>query len=228
MRRLLPSPADHVSVLEAYQADRRAHPDGRPWVGLCMVASIDGSIAVDGTSAGLSNATDSQVLHTLREIADVIVVGAGTVRSEGYGRPKKAGQRVGVVTGSGDVDLSTPLFTSGAGFLICPASAPALDVDTLRAGTDRLDLAAALQRIHEIAPAVTFVQAEGGAALNGALLDADLIDEINLTTSPQMVGSTSPRVTATEHEYQRRYQIEGVFTDDEGYVFTRWVRRPTC
>jgi riboflavin biosynthesis pyrimidine reductase len=192
-----------------------------------MVASIDGSIAVDGTSGGLSNATDTQVLHTLRELADVIVVGAGTVRSEGYGQPKKPGQRVGVVTGSGDVDVSTPLFTSGAGFLICPATTPTLGVDTLRAGADRVDLAEALKRIHELAPGA-FVQAEGGAGLNGALLDADLIDEINLTTSPQMVGGRSPRVASTEHEYQRRYQIEGLFTDDEGYVFTRWVRRPAC
>jgi riboflavin biosynthesis pyrimidine reductase len=228
MRRLLPTPADHVTVLDAYTHERRAHPSGRPWVGLCMVASIDGAIAVDGASAGLSNTTDSEVLHTLRQLADVIVVGAGTVRSEGYGQPKKSGQRVGVVSGSGDVDLSTPLFTSGAGFVICSESAPRLDVDTLRVGATRVDLAAALDRIHELAPGATFVQAEGGAGLNGSLLDADLIDEINLTTSPRLVGGTSPRLTATEHQHDRRYEIGGLFTDDEGFVFTRWVRRPAC
>ena len=63
-----------------------------------MVASIDGSTVVGGNSAGLSSPTDTAVLAQLRAIADVIVVGAGTVRDEGYGPPRKQGQRIGVVT----------------------------------------------------------------------------------------------------------------------------------
>jgi len=83
-----------------------------------MVASIDGSTALDGASAGLSSDADREVLLTLRSIADLIIVGAGTVRSEGYGVPNKPGQRIGVVSRSGDVDVASRLFASGAGFLI--------------------------------------------------------------------------------------------------------------
>ena len=75
-----------------------------------MVASIDGSTVVDQRSAALSSPTDSEVLHTLRELADVIIVGAATVRIEGYGPPHKPGQRVGVVSRTGNVDVSTRLF----------------------------------------------------------------------------------------------------------------------
>ena len=97
MRRLLPEPADDISVDEAYSFALGDRP-GRPWVGLCMVASIDGSTVVGGNSAGLSSDTDTAVLGRLRRLADVIVVGAGTVRDEGYGAPRKPGQRVGVIT----------------------------------------------------------------------------------------------------------------------------------
>ncbi len=122
-------------------------PD-RPWVGLCMVASIDGSTVVGGNSAGLSSPTDTAVLGQLRTIADVILVGAGTVRDEGYGPPRKAGQRIGVVTRSGDVDLSTALFTSGAGFLITTddATFDAGGVDVVRAGVGDVDFATAIGR----------------------------------------------------------------------------------
>ena len=71
---------------------------GRPWVGICMVASLDGATVVEGRSGGLSNPQDAAVLARLREAADVIIVGAATVRQESYGPPRKAGQRIGVVT----------------------------------------------------------------------------------------------------------------------------------
>ena len=107
-RRVFPDAAD-TTIAEAYGAPLDTRPHG-PWVGLCMVASIDGSTVVDGRSSELSSANDTALLQQLRSIADVIVVGAGTVRGEGYGPPKKADQRVGVVTASGSVDTTLPLF----------------------------------------------------------------------------------------------------------------------
>ena len=83
LTRLLPAPAAGTSVRDAYAATRTPRPD-RPWIGLCMVASLDGSIAVDGASGKLGNANDLDVLLTLRSMADMILVGAGTVRGEGY------------------------------------------------------------------------------------------------------------------------------------------------
>ena len=81
LRRLLPHPASTISVRAAYDVERVPHAD-RPWIGLCMVMSLDGSIAVEGTSGRLGNPNDLDVLLTLRSIADMILVGAGTVRGE--------------------------------------------------------------------------------------------------------------------------------------------------
>jgi riboflavin biosynthesis pyrimidine reductase len=224
LQRLVPAPAAETTLREAYDVARPS-PAGRPWIGLCMVMSLDGSVVVDHGSAALGNATDGEVLRTLRSIADMILVGAGTVRDEGYGAPSKQGQRIGVVTNSGSLDLDTEIFTSGAGFLIAPESA-AIDerrVEVLRSGTERLDLAGAIGRLREIAPDISFVQAEGGPVLNGALLDGDLLDEINLTVSPRMVGGDGPRLTSAADELVRDFDLAHLLVDDDGFLFGRWL-----
>jgi riboflavin biosynthesis pyrimidine reductase len=191
-----------------------------------MIASLDGAVAVGGTSGALGNPNDREVLLTLRELADVILVGAGTARGEGYGPPGKPGLRVGVVTNSGSVDLATPLFESGAGFVIAPESAAIDDgaVDVLRAGAERVDLAVAIERIGTLVPGVRTVQAEGGPTLNAALLEADLIDELDLTLSPRLVGGDSPRVTRDAAAVDARFALAHLLADDEGFVFGRWLR----
>jgi riboflavin biosynthesis pyrimidine reductase len=185
-----------------------------------MVASIDGSTVVDSNSRGLSSNTDQEVLLTLRDLADVLIVGAATVRVEGYGPPRKRGQRVGVVSKRGDVDATTSLFASGAGFLILPDDAPPTSVESVRAGRGSVDLAAALAQLD-----ADFVQAEGGAMLNGALAAADLIDELNLTISPLLAGGQGPRVTGGVAQLARRMQLAHVLEDDS-FLFTRYLRAP--
>jgi riboflavin biosynthesis pyrimidine reductase len=226
MRRLLPEPADDVSVEGAYAAPLGSHPD-RPWVGLCMVASIDGSAVFEGTSGGLSNPTDAAVLGQLRRIADVVIVGAGTVRDEGYGAPQKTGQRIGVVTRSADVDLSGELFASGAGFLITSegTEVPSRSVDVLRAGRDEVDLAAAIRRLDEVSEVCRFVQAEGGPALNGALLEDDLLDELNVTTSATTVGGSGPRLATGADHRRDRYELRQLAIDEQSFLYARWLRR---
>ena len=223
LRRVHPSPAD-VTVLDAYDVERPVHADGRPWLGLCMVSSLDGSTVVKGRSSALSSENDAAVLLTLRDLADVLVVGAGTVRAEGYGPPRKPGQRIGVVSTSGRVDTSSPLFASGAGFLVVPRDAPASSVDTVRAGEGTVDLAAALVEIARRTGA-RYVQAEGGPGLNAALAAADVIDELDLTVSPQIVGGTGPRLTTGAPDLAARFEPAHLLVDDEGFVFGRWVRR---
>jgi riboflavin biosynthesis pyrimidine reductase len=217
MRRLFEHPTDHVTVREAYGV-HRPRPADRPWLGVCMVASIDGSTVIDSNSRALSSKTDQEVLLTLRDLADVLLVGAATVRIEGYGPPRKAGQRVGVVSRTGNVDVTSTLFTSGAGFLIIPEDAPPTSVEAVRAGVGEVDFAGALGQL-----TADFVQAEGGAQLNGALSTADVIDEINLTISPQLAGGDGPRVTSGSVQMSRRMRLAHVLEDD-GFLFTRYVR----
>lgn len=217
MRRLFDDPTDHITVREAYDV-QRPRPSARPWLGVCMVASIDGSTVVESNSRALSSKTDQEVLLTLRSLADVLIVGAATVRIEGYGPPRKPGQRVGVVSRRGDVDSTTALFTSGAGFLILPDDAPPTSLDSVRAGIGGVDLAGALAQLD-----ADFVQAEGGALLNGALSAADVIDELNLTISPQLAGGDGPRVTSGSLQLSRKMRLAHVLEDD-GFLFTRYLR----
>lgn len=224
IRRVFPDSAA-TTIADSY-AQPLAQRSSAPWVGLCMVSSIDGSTVVGGKSSELSSTNDKAVLHGLRSIADVILVGAGTVRGEGYGPPQTPGQRVGVVTGSGNVDTTLPLFTGGAGFIITTDHAEVADgVDIIRAGGEHVDLPAVISRLGEMHPSPAFVQAEGGASLNGALLDADLIDEINLTTSPLCVGGNGPRVTTGAADHTARYELAQMVIDDQTFVFSRWLRK---
>jgi riboflavin biosynthesis pyrimidine reductase len=226
LRRVHPAPHEPTTIREAYEVEREPHGH-RPWVGLCMVTSLDGTVAVDGTSGGLGNPNDLEVLLTLRSITDIIVVGSGTVRGEGYGPPNKAGQRVGVVTNRGSVDLDSPLFTSGAGFVIAPESAEIDEdrVEVLRAGREVVDLVAAVTRLDEIVADVRYVQAEGGPTLNAALLEADLIDELDLTIASRLSGGTGPRLTTGADEIDRRFDVAHLLVDEDGFVFGRWTRR---
>lgn len=220
-----PMRLEDVTIEQAYAGPLGGNPD-RPWVGLCMVASIDGSAVVSGASAGLSSANDSAVMLRLRSLADVIIVGAGTAKAEGYGPPRRGDLRIGLVTASGQVDATTPLFTSGAGFVITTRAAdiPA-GIDVIRAGTDAVDLTDALSRLGEVGVAPRFVQAEGGPTLNGALFAADLIDEINVTTSPLTVGGAGPRLATNGADHAHRFELAQLLTDDESFVYSRWLRQ---
>jgi riboflavin biosynthesis pyrimidine reductase len=224
--RLLPAPAAPTTLREAYEADRPT-PLGRPWVNLCMIASLDGSVALAGRSGELGNANDRALLVTMRSMADVVIVGAATARGEGYGPPARRDLRIGVVTNSARIDPDAELFTSGAGFVITSASADVPSgIDVLRAGDDRVDLVDAIARLHEIVPGVGHVQAEGGPTLNGALADAGLVDELCFTLSPTIVGGDGPRMTNAAAEYRRDFRPAHVLVDADGYLFTRWLPRP--
>ncbi len=222
MRCLFPHPAaghtTEVDAREAYDVPR-PRPSGRPWLALCMVSSLDGSTVVEGRSRALSSPADQQVLLTMRSLVDMVLVGAGTVRAEGYGPPRHEGLRVVVVSRSGDgLDFSTPLWTSGRALLAVPMDAPQAPVPTVRAGVGTVDLAGVLGQLD-----ARTVQAEGGATLNGALLSAGLVDELNLTFSPHLVGGDGARMTAGAEPVLNRMQLAHVL-EDEGFLFTRYVR----
>lgn len=87
---------------------------------------LDGAAAFGGRVRPLSDAVDHQLLRALRTYADVVLVGAGTIRAERYGpavlteeqsryRLERWGQGapppIAVVTRSGNIPLDTPLFT---------------------------------------------------------------------------------------------------------------------
>lgn len=221
--RLLPAPPGTVTASEAY-ADPGRHPhDGRPWVMIGMIASIDGATAVDGRSGALGRAGDKAVFTVLRDLADIVLVGAGTARAERYGPPTRPGQSVAVVTASGDLDGLDALLASGSAIVVTTeaAAAPTGDVDVVRAGGDRVDVTRALEALAERGGRV--VVAEGGPTLNGDLLAAGVVDEICTTIAPVVVGGDSARLAHGAHATPRGMRLASLLADDEGYLYGRWL-----
>ena len=224
MRRIFPAPNAEISVREAYGVDRSritASAGSRPTIGLCMVMSLDGSTVVQGNSRALSGDADRSILVGLRSLADVIVVGSSTVRIDDYGPPSRKDLRVGVVSRTGSLDLTTPLFTSGAGFLIIPEDAPEPSnpaVTCIRAGKGSVDFAAAMCQLDG-----NFIQLEGGPGLNASMAQADLIDEINLTISPNIAANNEPRLLSEASPILKRFTLSHIL-EEEGFLFLRYTR----
>src|SRR6266550_8132810 len=125
MREVYPggSALTDADVAALYDYPDLGAPPAR-WLPANMVASLDGAATVDGRSGGLSNESDQQVFALLRAHADVILVGAGTARAEGYApvRPESEGLRwawlrdgrppsppIAVVTRGLELDLDSAL-----------------------------------------------------------------------------------------------------------------------
>jgi riboflavin biosynthesis pyrimidine reductase len=221
VRRLLPAadgpPADldDASLAEAY-----AVPAGPRWhLRINFVASADGGATVEDRSGGLSNPADKRVFRLLRDLADVVLVGAGTARAEGYGAERYAPERrrrrvelggaelpvIAVISGSLDLDPTSTLFTRAEPnartvVITCQAAPEARRValaevaDLLVAGDDRVDLAAAVAGL--AGRGLARVLCEGGPTLFGALLEAGLVDELCLTVSPLLTGPGTGRIVA--------------------------------
>lgn len=205
MRQLLPRDLVVDDLPALLGDDDRPAPPGRPWVLANMVASVDGAFAVDGRSGGLGGAPDRQMFTAVRSLPDVILVGAGTARTERYRRPapgpaadlrtgrgQAAAPRLAVVSNSGHVPADQP-FLTGDGpdpLVFHPATADLTDlphgVEPVQTGTDEVDLVQVLGLLAD-AGART-VLCEGGPTLLGQLHAADLVDEYFVTLAPNMVG----------------------------------------
>jgi riboflavin biosynthesis pyrimidine reductase len=224
VRQLLPVASDVVDPAVVY-ADLPAAPD-RPAVRLNMIASLDGAATVDGVSGGLGGPADRRVFAALRELADVVLVAAGTVRAERYGPSKVP---LAIVTRSCALDLDAPLFIQGArAIVLTVATAPPKAVaaarevaDVMVAGERTVDLRAALQLLG--AAGYRSVLAEGGPSLNAQLAAADLIDELCLTVAPWLLGGDSRRILAGPPVSVNRFTLHTI-CEDGGYLFLRLRR----
>ncbi len=232
MRRLHPDPVGPVNPADVYGDPPQA--EGRPGVRLNMIASADGAVTVDGRSGGLGGAGDRALFRTLRSLADVVLVGAGTVRAEGYGPPRGGGHRprIAVVTRSCHLDWSAPLFAEPTTrpLVVTVAGAPpdrlarAGEVaDVIIAGAEGVDLPRALRLLGE--RGAGSVLCEGGPSLNGGLAAAGLVDELCLTLAPLLVGGDSRRIVAGPALSPPPGLALASVCADEDYLFLRY-RRP--
>lgn len=210
-----------------------------------FVASADGAVTLSGHSGGLGGATDRLLLHVLRIMADALVVGAGTVRAEGYGglglTPEDVAWRrarslpdapaLAVVSNRLDLAPDSPVFhrPDGRTMVLTHDAAPAGRMaelaevaDVVVCGRGAVDVTAALDAL--AARGLTHVLSEGGPHLFGAMLTADLVDEVCLTVSPRFVAGTAHRIAASPEQLERRFRPGPPLVDDEGFVFLRYHR----
>ncbi|GAB3700741.1 pyrimidine reductase family protein [Saccharopolyspora tripterygii] len=221
-------------------------PLHRPWVRVNFVSSLDGAVTAGGSSRGLSAPVDLKVLTLIRDLSDVILVGAGTAVAEGYRGIKPNAARaerrsrlglspappLALVTARASLPLDSPLLTDTLvpPIVITCESAPAerraaltdAGADVVVAGSDQVDLAAALDALEE--RRLRRVACEGGPRLFGGLVDADLVDELCLTLSPLLTSGNAGRIAnGAGAEVPRRMRLESVLHADS-LLLTRYGR----
>ncbi|GAA1217058.1 pyrimidine reductase family protein [Kitasatospora nipponensis] len=245
------SPAPKALETLAGLAERYAYPDpvtrGRPWLRANMVGSLDGAAGLDGLSEGLSGDADKRIFGVLRALSDVVLVGAQTVRAEGY-RPARAragfaaagaaaGQApapaIAVVSRSLALDLAAPLFTEPLvpTVVITTEDAPAAAraavaevAEVIAVGRGSVDLVAAQAAL--TARGWTRQLTEGGPRLLGQLAAAGLLDELCLSLAPLLTGGEAPRIMhgAQMADAQRMRLVSLI--EQKGFLFTRYCRTP--
>jgi riboflavin biosynthesis pyrimidine reductase len=207
--RIWPSPADNLS-------DDDLVASLGPGVRVNFVSSIDGAATAgglaEGVSGGLSGPADKRHFELLRRACDVVVVGAGTVRAEGYGpmRVSDASARwrrehgmpehpvFAIVSGRLHLDPHSRLFTEAPvrPILITGERAFGHDrfaADMIVAGEDDVDLPAALDALRS--HGFTRILCEGGPSLFGSLLAVDAVDELCITITPRLEAGDARRIS---------------------------------
>jgi riboflavin biosynthesis pyrimidine reductase len=214
---LFPSAGRLTTAAAAYEPFDDV-PTDRPWVTLSMVSSIDGAISVNNLSAGLGCPMDQSVFAALRARSDLLLVGAGTARAESYRPVRRPGQRLAIVSASGDFPPNAPVFTDIQTVIVAPTDGPSLPGNVERFGQGHVDLTAAIAGL-----GARYILAEGGPRLNGQLLALGLVDEICLTISPAVVAGDASRLAVDTHERFEQFQLAHVLHAD-GFLFLRYRR----
>jgi 5-amino-6-(5-phosphoribosylamino)uracil reductase len=213
-----------------------------------VIASLDGAATNDGISGGLGGAGDRWLFALQRELADVIVVGAGTARTENYGGARlSVAQRrrrqalsqsevppIALVTRTGLIQRDMAVLTGSEVLplvLTCAASVgiardrvgvAAEVVDCSGADPHQVDLTVLVDRLAQ--RGLLRVLTEGGPSLLGGFVAATLLDEMCLTSAPLLLGGNAVRIATGETESLTRLRRVHVLTDEDGYLYARYVR----
>ncbi|MGW3956332.1 pyrimidine reductase family protein [Streptomyces sp. NPDC004752] len=236
-----------AELAAAYAYPGPARPGGAAWLRANMVSTLDGAAQHEGRSQPISGAADMRIFGTLRALADVVVVGAETVRQEGY-RPARAraefaaareaaGQGpapgIAVVSASLELDFSLPLFTAPL--------VPTLVLTGVAADPDRIaaaeragarvviagdgagvDPARAVRALAGLGH--TRLLTEGGPRLLGRFIAAGVLDELCLTLSPMLTAGDAQRIAGGPPvAVPRRFALVSLL-EEAGYLFARYQR----
>ncbi len=236
-----PGPVTADDLLEHYPWPDRG---GRAWVRAMMVATLDGAAAgSDGLSGSVSGDADGEVFSGVRRMADVVLVGGGTLSAEEYGpllaseedagRREASGQAaapvIAVVSGSLRLPIGEELFTASTirplVFTTADPDAQRLAAlrehcDVVQAEGDTVTASWVVDRLVE--RGLWRIVCEGGPSLLREVATAGLLDEADLTFSPMLVGTAATPDTAMLDD-PRRFELAHVLTA-EHFLMSRYVR----
>ena len=213
---------DRDRLLELYR------PERAEWLRLNLIATITGGAGgSDGTSETLSNPVDRRILGVIRELADVVLIGAESLRAEGYQHPRRS--RLAVVTLSGNLTGHRIEAPAGAApIVLCPPAAsarvladlPAAEIIELEATADGIPAATIIAALRSRGH--SSIVCEGGPSLAAQMLDAGLVDEFCLSTSP-IVGGVPFPVTGRSAIDERAATLTQLLTDGASGLYARWT-----
>jgi riboflavin biosynthesis pyrimidine reductase len=239
--------AEVPDALAPYLHVERSRPRHECWVTGHMVAGLDGTAAVGGRVGSLSTTPDQALFRRMRQIADIVLVGAETVRREGYGpvrldegaqaQRRQQGQSptppLAVVSRSLAFDWTAKAFADAPEdartyVITCEAADPerraeAEEVaDVIVAGDDRVEPAATMRALAELGHRV--VLCEGGPTWLGELVAADRLDELCLSIAPLMGGDPLPVSVTPPGAGLAEFELKGAMA--EGHtLFLRYERK---
>jgi riboflavin biosynthesis pyrimidine reductase len=237
MRQLLPDPAEDLTDddLLAVYATPPEH------LRVNFVSSADGAVTLKGVSGGLSGPADKRVFQLLRDMADVVLVAAGTIRNEGYGYPHFGPERrarrlraglaglpgFAIVSRRLDLDLSSSLFTDPPvrTLVFAAPDAPADRRSELAEHAEVVTsdgLPATVRALRD--RGLGRILCEGGPNLFAGLLADGLLDELCLTLSPLLAGPGPGRIVAGPEHPPAPLALTALLEED-GVLFHRYAVR---
>jgi riboflavin-specific deaminase-like protein len=231
------TPADQVGALDVVSGALEA----RPYVISNFVVTLDGRVTLEGRSGAIGSDSDTAMLVALRTRVDAVMIGAGTMRAECYGRivrdpAKREGRKrdglpddplMVLISGRLDLPWEAPLFTEGEGEVLIftasdddpPETPTPVRVERHR---DRVDLAKALGHLRR-ERGIRSLLCEGGPRLLAQLIEAQLVDELFITHAPKLAGGEGPRLVAGLPEGERTLDLAWLLHEPEtGELFARY------
>jgi riboflavin-specific deaminase-like protein len=242
MRRLLPDPGP-ITIEQQLDAYRPWEEPGeeRPLVAMNFAATVDGRATIGGVSGPIGSNADTEMLVGLRTRFDAVMIGAGTMRAERYGRvvgdPEQRARReqIGlqpdplmvIVSGRLDLPWDAPLFTAGGGrVLIFTASEaePPQTETSLEVVRHKgfVNLAEALRQLRQERD-IRALLCEGGPGLHAELEGGGAVDDLFLTIAPKLAGGEAPRILEGELPQLAELELAWLLEQD-GELFARYHR----
>jgi riboflavin biosynthesis pyrimidine reductase len=241
MQRLLPEPGPTTveRQLEEYRPWEEPREE-RPLVAMNFAATVDGRATISGVSGPIGSATDTAMLAGLRGRFDAVMIGAGTMRAERYGRlaakpeTRERRERVGlrpdpllvIVSGRLDLPWDAPAFTEGGRVMVFTASEaepPPTEASLELVRHDRfVNVVEALRHLRRD-HGIRALLCEGGPGLHGELEGGAMVDDLFLTIAPKLTGGEAPRIIEGDLPGIADLELAWLL-EERGELFARYRR----